>query len=146
MSKDNEIFKANFITEEVEQQPWRTIERIKCHSDNKETKLELDIHSGLFKLKPGDSFIACIVEELTSNGIDPKVHWCSSMIPESISKNYEYVLHGELYRYEEDSNAHQSTIYVSFGGLLMKLSGETAALSDIKPHNTMYLLCRRLIK
>jgi DNA-directed RNA polymerase I, II, and III subunit RPABC3 len=66
------------------------------------------------------------------------------MLAGSNAQKFEYVMHGDIYRYEEDAPRHKATMYVSYGGLLMSLKGDQNALKDISAGRTVYLMIRKI--
>lgn len=89
-------------------------------------------------------FSLCIAKQITSEVVDEKAHWHPSQLQNSLATNYEYVMHGKVYRYEEDSAHHKASVFVSFGGLLMKLVGDPQSLADIPRGRNVYLLIREI--
>lgn len=62
-------------------------------------------------------------------------------------KVFQYIMHGRIYRIEsEDSGteANKMSVYISFGGLLMRLQGEANVLSVLEVDKTIYLLIKKL--
>lgn len=56
-------------------------------------------------------------------------------------------MHGRIYRIEGDdasSEANKMSVYISFGGLLMRLQGEASVLSGLEVDKTIYLLIKKL--
>jgi DNA-directed RNA polymerase I, II, and III subunit RPABC3 len=62
-------------------------------------------------------------------------------------KIFQYIMHGRIYRVEgEDSGAeaNKMSVYISFGGLLMRLHGEAGVLAGLEVDKTIYLLIKKL--
>lgn len=59
---------------------------------------------------------------------------------------YEYVMHGKVFKYKDDSasGSLKVEVFVSFGGLLMKLVGDPAKLNVLGMDSSVYLLMRKL--
>ena len=58
----------------------------------------------------------------------------------SLADDYDYVMYGTVYKFEEGSD-DKISVYVSFGGLLLCLEGGYRNLSSLKQEN-IYLLMR----
>ena len=56
--------------------------------------------------------------------------------------SYEYGMHGKVFRYEHHEGMRVSA-YVSYGGLLMKLTSHQAVLRQIRLDERLYCLIRK---
>ena len=141
------VFNGNFTVQVVNEkgQQFDNISRIKA--TNEHAELVLDINSQIYQLNPHDRFALSLAHTLSLNSQGTKdTHWHPSELQATDATNYEYVMCGKVYRYEEDVSLHKATVYVSFGGLLMSLKGEQ---KDIKPipgsgRDYIYLMIRKL--
>ena len=55
---------------------------------------------------------------------------------------YEYVMHGKIF--EDDLKDDDLTIYISFGGLLLQISGKNKDLKDLELDSRIYLLMKKI--
>ena len=77
------------------------------------------------------------------------------------TNQFDYIMHGLVYRISGDegdsvtrlcvqiilvfgSDGRFREVYISYGGLLMRLNGEANSLSEIKIDQNVYLLLRKL--
>ncbi|KAI9608753.1 hypothetical protein H4Q26_004940 [Puccinia striiformis f. sp. tritici PST-130] len=107
------------------------VSRLNATSTNHSMNLVLDFNVELYPLKVGDSFALAL---------------SSSLTPEEgkggLADEYEYVMYGKLYKF--DSGASDSvTAYISFGGLLMALTGDYRHLDRLTVGQMVFLLMRR---
>ncbi|SPC67853.1 related to RPB8 - DNA-directed RNA polymerase I, II, III 16 KD subunit [Ustilago sp. UG-2017b] len=58
-----------------------------------------------------------------------------------IADDFDYVMYGKIYRYDEKA-ADEVTVYGSFGGLMMALTGNFRHMSNITIGSNVYLLMR----
>ena len=60
----------------------------------------------------------------------------------SLAENYEYVMHGRVFdmAHKKDGTV---VIAISFGGLLMRLTGDQKHLTSILPDQRLYLLLKK---
>jgi DNA-directed RNA polymerases I, II, and III subunit RPABC3 len=60
----------------------------------------------------------------------------------SLADNYEYVMHGRVFEmtYKKDGTV---VIAISYGGLLMRLTGDQRHLTNIQPDQRLYLLLKK---
>lgn len=67
---------------------------------------------------------------------------------ESLLDAYEYVMHGLVYKYQPEPVSKDGgvkvSVYVSYGGLLMKLTGDPAKLNVLEVDSKVYLLMRKV--
>lgn len=67
---------------------------------------------------------------------------------ESLLDAYEYVMYGLVYKYQSETGNKDAgvkvSVFVSFGGLLMKLTGDPAKLNVLEVDSKVYLLMRKV--
>ena len=61
----------------------------------------------------------------------------------TLAEKYEYVCHGTVYKVQGGDNGETVTFYISFGGLLMRITGQIQKLTGIELNQKLYLLIRR---
>jgi DNA-directed RNA polymerase I, II, and III subunit RPABC3 len=139
------LFEDMFIVESTDSARYNKVSRITGHSStSQDIKLTLDINKELFPVKSNDSLTVVLASSLgnessmlTSNGSwrPPK--------PEdrSLADDYDYVMYGTVYKFEENEGNDKMSVYISFGGLLMCLEGGYRSLSNLKQENA-YILIR----
>ena len=62
----------------------------------------------------------------------------------SLLDQYEYAMYGKLYKWKQDQPKAPVEVYVSFGGLLMRLKGDARHLSKLALDSRVYLLMRKI--
>jgi DNA-directed RNA polymerases I, II, and III subunit RPABC3 len=64
----------------------------------------------------------------------------------SLMDKYEYVMYGKIFKYKDKQQGGQQKVEVtiSFGGLLMQLSGEAKKLEELDLDSNVYLLMRKV--
>mmetsp|Transcript_25299 Transcript_25299/g.17883 ORF Transcript_25299/g.17883 Transcript_25299/m.17883 type:complete len:101 (-) Transcript_25299:85-387(-) len=62
----------------------------------------------------------------------------------SLLEQYEYVMHGKIFKYQHDENKDVITVFMSFGGLLMSIKGEFKSLKNLEIDSRIYLLLRKI--
>ncbi|CAK9437269.1 uncharacterized protein LODBEIA_P16470 [Lodderomyces beijingensis] len=144
------LFENSFVVDSTDPGRYNKVTRITGHTTNasKESELvniTLDINSELFPVKSNDSLAIALASSLgndssmlTSNG-----SWRPPR-PEdkkSLADEYDYVMYGTVYKFEENADREKMSVYISFGGLLMRLEGDYRSLSNLKQENA-YILIR----
>lgn len=124
------------------------VNRLAATGTTFECDLLLDINCEIYSLKETDKFTAVLASTLHLDG-SPADHF--SYVPAnsagsgsepSLAENYEYVMHGRVFdmAHKKDGTV---VIAISFGGLLMRLTGDQKHLTSILPDQRLYLLLKK---
>lgn len=139
------LFEDMFTVDSTDPGRYNRVCRITGHSlTSKDITITLDINSELFPVKENDSLTITLASTLgnessmiTSNG-----SWRPPKQGErSLADDYDYVMYGTVYKFEENADNDKMSVYISFGGLLMRLEGGYRSLSNLKQENA-YILIR----
>ena len=118
------------------------VNRVQAVGTTFECELLLDMNCEIYKLQESDKFTAVLASTLHLDG-SPADHssYSTSMEP-TLADNYEYVMHGRVFdmSYKKDGTV---VIAISFGGLLMRLTGDQRHLTSILPDQRLYLLIKK---
>lgn len=140
------LFDDIFQVQEVDQGRYNKVSRIEATSTSTEQcKLTLDINTDLFPVHVNDNLTVMLSSTLSLDGHEESsVSWRAPQPGQrSLADDYDYVMYGTAYRFEEvNNNKDVIAVYYSFGGLLMRLEGNYRNLSNLKQENA-YLLVRR---
>ncbi|CAL9737307.1 DNA-directed RNA polymerases I, II, and III subunit RPABC3 [Monosporozyma servazzii] len=144
----NTLFDDIFNVTEADPGRYNRIARIEANSTTQEQcKLTLDINIELFPVQTNEQLTITLASSLSLGGDDTKqdnknASWRPPQPNErSLADDYDYVMHGTAYRFEEVTK-DIIAVYYSFGGLLMRLEGNYRNLNALKQENA-YLLIRR---
>lgn len=120
---------------------FENVNRIQATGTTFECDLLLDINAQIYKLLDGEKFTAVIASTLHLDG-SPADHFSYNRHNEpDLSDNYEYVMHGRVFEF--DRKATETVISISFGGLLMRLTGDHKHLASIHPDQRLFLLIKK---
>lgn len=110
--------------------------------------LSIDIATDIYAMHVGQQFAFQLVSSLRREKADADTDaaadreaWRLDDDDASLAKDFDYVMYGKMFKYDERS-AEQVTVYGSFGGLLMALTGSFRHLSKITVGANVYLLMR----
>lgn len=143
----NTLFDDIFTVNDADPGRYHKILRLEATSTTQEQcKLTLDINSELFPVQVQDQLTVTIASSLNVDEDKKEASTTRSWRPpqpgdRSLADDYDYVMHGTAYRFEEVSD-DLIAVYYSFGGLLMRLEGNYRNLNNLKQENA-YLLIRR---
>lgn len=122
---------------------FERVNRLAATGTTFECDLLLDIHSQIYNVLDGEKITLVLASTLHLDG-SPADHF--SFDPNSteptLADNYEYVMHGRIFdvSYKKDGIV---VIAASFGGLLMRLTGDQRHLSQVLPDMRLYLLLKK---
>lgn len=140
------LFDDIFTISEVDAARYNKVSRVVAASTtSSDIKITLDINSDLFPVKTNESVTVTLASSLSLDGANDASTTTSWRPPKagetSLADDYDYVMYGTVYKFEEGAD-DKISVYVSFGGLLLCLEGGYRNLSGLKQEN-VYLLMRR---
>ncbi|KAJ1912919.1 DNA-directed RNA polymerases I, II, and III subunit RPABC3 [Mycoemilia scoparia] len=143
--KDNTLFSDIFEIRSINDggAKFDRVSRISARSENYEMDLILDINNQLYTLNTADKFSLVLASSLGVSGAkdgstgaagfsktDSSWRAVVSGTERSLADDYEYVMYGRIYRYE-DSDQAKVSVFISYGGLLMQLTGDYRHLQNL---------------
>ncbi|KAJ2161522.1 DNA-directed RNA polymerases I, II, and III subunit RPABC3 [Coemansia sp. RSA 552] len=153
--RDNVLFSDTFDVKDLDKggKKFERVSRIDGRSQTHDMSLVLDINSELYPVDAGDKLKLTLASSLSLGDTGKEAaafgkgeaNWRSYISGEerSLADDYEYVMFGRVYRYDDSSGAKVSA-FVSFGGLLMCLEGDIRHLQNFVVGDTLYLLMRKI--
>lgn len=131
-----------------------TVSRVIAHSSTLDMTLSLDIATDIYPVHVGQQLTFQLTSSLhrqkTSDDTADRESWrLEQPGAQGIAEEYDYVMYGkvrghtnlQIFKYDERSS-EQVTVYASFGGLLMALTGSFRHLSKLTVGANLYLLVR----
>ena len=109
--------------------PFRNVSRVHLtsYSDKQNRRfVELDINVQIYPVSLSDSFLI----RVTNCDHLKNVYSHDELNKPSERDSYEYVMYGLVFELEEKSN--ELIAYISFGGLLMRISGSIDAMAAFR--------------
>lgn len=149
---------------------WSIVSRLQAKSTNFGMDLSLDFNHELYPLRQGETVTLVLASSLqlgavSRTGDDDKMDretWRPHTGPsKGLDADYDYVMYGKIYKFDEGAGERVyasrflssrrwkalielcRTAYVSYGGLLMALSGSYRHMSGIVLGEYVYLLMRK---
>ena len=122
-----------------------SVNRIDATGTTYECQLLLDINSQIYSIKDGEKITLVLASTLNLDGT-PDDHLSYTPIGSSgeasLADTYDYVMHGRVFEMEYKQGGIV-VIAASFGGLLMRLTGDQRHLSSILPDLRLYILIKK---
>lgn len=123
--------------------PFRNVSRVHLtsYSDKQNRRfVELDINVQIYPVSQSDSFLI----RVTNCDHLKNVYSHDELNKPSERGSYEYVMYGLVFELEEKPN--ELIAYISFGGLLMRISGSIDAMASFRTdgkESRVYLMMKR---
>ncbi|EJU01948.1 RNA polymerase [Dacryopinax primogenitus] len=125
------------------------VSRLFARSHAFDMDLVLDFHCEIFPLREGETVTVVLAKSL-QKGLyeepEEKKELASWRVdgPVGLEEYFDYVCYGKVYRFDEGVG-EKVTAYISFGGLLMTLSGSYRNMGTVTVGAYTYLLVRRTL-
>ena len=138
------LYQDQFEVKEVGKK-FDKVSRLACRlaDEGYDMNLDMDVNSDLFNLEINDRFTLALASTLALDGSVDSGTYDQSGMP-SLLDQYEYAMYGKLYKWKQDQPKAPVEIYVSFGGLLMRLRGDPQHLEKLHLDNKVYCLMRKI--
>ncbi|VEL08236.1 unnamed protein product [Protopolystoma xenopodis] len=131
------------------------VSRYFCESESFKMGLILDMYSLIYQLMKGDKFRMVLTKSVLNDigadadddDEDDAAEETGERLANSKMAEFDYVCYGKIYRIEaHDSGADASRLscFVSFGGLLMQLTGDASNLQGFRVGKHLYLMIKKL--
>ncbi|RVW88516.1 DNA-directed RNA polymerases II and V subunit 8A [Vitis vinifera] len=143
------------------------VSRIEAQSEQLDMYMQLDVNTEIYPMHAGEKFAMSLASTLDLDGTPDTGYYtqvkCCGMVVclartkrltaavrvagrKSLADKFEYVMHGKLYKISEEGSGPnvKGVIYVSFGGLLMMLSGDPANTAKLDLDQRLFLLIRKV--
>jgi DNA-directed RNA polymerase I, II, and III subunit RPABC3 len=147
MTYRNVLFEDNIkiISIDKDGKVFDKVSRIEARAEDSDCKVLLDINTDIYPVTKDGVYSILITKSLAVDG-SPSPNTFSFDIyskKSSLLDKFDYVVHGKIFKYSEESDGKVS-VYVSFGGLLFGLTGEPSHLSNLVMDERVYMLMKKL--
>eukprot|EP01064_Diplonema_japonicum_P024152 TRINITY_DN34647_c0_g1_i1.p1 TRINITY_DN34647_c0_g1~~TRINITY_DN34647_c0_g1_i1.p1 ORF type:complete len:148 (+),score=27.06 TRINITY_DN34647_c0_g1_i1:34-477(+) len=119
------------------------VSRVSGSSKTFGLKVVFDVNTDIYPIEEGDDLTIALAKTLELDGqLSHDSYDPSLLTRRTLAERYDYVCHGTVYKVQAGEKGDSVTFYISFGGLLMKLTGQIQKLSGIELNMKLYLLIR----
>ncbi|KAK7187601.1 hypothetical protein DPSP01_003717 [Paraphaeosphaeria sporulosa] len=143
---DATLFEDTFSISDVNSGKYDRVSRLRGLSDDNSVDLTLDINHELFPVERGERLSVVLANTIRLDGVkeDAKAGWrdVQRSGEQTLADMYDYVCYGKVYRVTGEESNGNSKVYLSFGGLLLVMSGPYRKLTGLKIEH-LYLLVKR---
>ncbi|CAI2382476.1 unnamed protein product [Moneuplotes crassus] len=114
------------------------VSRINGVTEVYEYEITLDVHADY--IKEGSLYKIALTNEMDLDEEDSDYYGMSSLT-ETVFKDYDYVMHGKVFRFDikDENNISQ---YISFGGLILKITGDIKYLKNLEIDSKVFLMLK----
>ncbi len=139
-----ELYTETFLVTEVDKfgKKFDRVSRIEASAEKRDMQLTLDVNTEIYSIVAGEKFYLMLSSSLTNSAVSDKNSWRDNLGRPTLADGFEYVMHGKVYKFDEVSPLKGSA-FVSFGGLLMELNGDSRLLNLLNVGQDLYLLIRK---
>jgi DNA-directed RNA polymerase I, II, and III subunit RPABC3 len=145
MTQKNILFEDVLIVTSVDREGkvFDKVTRIEGKTEDQDCKIILDINSEIYNMSKDSHYSLIITKSVYTDG-SLTGNFSVDMYNKknSLLDKYEYVCYGKIFKYSEESD-NKVSVYVSFGGLLLGITGEPSHLSNLKMDERVYLMIKK---
>lgn len=142
---DAQLFEESFTVTDYDQSKYDRVARISGHSHDGFSSFVLDINTEIWPINHGDTVKMVLASSLSLDGSkDDGRGWrdVGRNAEPTLADMFEYVCHGKCYKFEDGADGQTIKTYVSFGGLLLSLTGPYKKLTPLRVDNVYLLMSR----
>jgi DNA-directed RNA polymerase I, II, and III subunit RPABC3 len=145
MTQKNILFEDVLVVTSIDREGkvFDKVSRIEGRTEDQDCKVILDINSEIYTMVKDNLYSLIITKSVYSDG-SLTGNFSVEMYNKknSLLDKYEYVCYGKIFKYSEESDGKVS-VYVSFGGLLLGITGEASHLSNLRMDERVYLMIKK---
>ena len=125
---------------------FEKVSRVEARGQAHALSLVVDLNTDLYPVRQGESYTIALARTVEYDSTEPSGRWDPTVYHRpTLMDHYDYVMFGRVYGCStEETTAADATVYVSYGGLLMKLQGTARDLREIKYNQQLYFLMKRV--
>ena len=125
-------------------QRFHNVSRVVANCESSGAEVVMDIQCELFRLKTKDKFTLALATTLNLQGVQgakDDEYWTQSTDISLLDK-YDYGMHGKIYK-KDTMEGDRTVIYVSHGGLLMRIKGQGRNFTNMDMDGYIYTLLKK---
>lgn len=121
---------------------FERVNRLECKGLTYDVDVLLDTNCDIYPVKEGDrlTFVLASTLDLSGKPDDGTYKPLSDEV--TLADKYEYVMHGRVFRCEHLKDT-KVQLFASFGGLLMRLTGDQRHVANIEVDSRVFCLLRQ---
>jgi DNA-directed RNA polymerase I, II, and III subunit RPABC3 len=121
---------------------FERVNRLMCKGLTNDMSLLIDINCEIYRVLEGEKLSVALASTLAMDGsLDDGTYKTYDDEP-SLLDQYDYAMHGQIFEFKH-AGGQSVEIYASFGGLLMRLTGDQRHMDKLVPDMKIYCLIRK---
>lgn len=121
MASESVLFDEYTRVTDVDASKYERVARLTSHG-SEDTNITLDINTELYPVNVNDNLHIQLAQTLS----------------DELKDAAEYIMYGKIYRFDE-GKADKTNVFISFGGLLMRIEGSYRKLSRMQHGDSKYI-------
>eukprot|EP01025_Chloroclados_australasicus_P046907 TRINITY_DN5193_c1_g3_i1.p2 TRINITY_DN5193_c1_g3~~TRINITY_DN5193_c1_g3_i1.p2 ORF type:complete len:151 (-),score=21.81 TRINITY_DN5193_c1_g3_i1:471-923(-) len=124
------------------------VSRFRLHSDVFDVTVVLDVNIGIYQLSVGEKLTLALASSLDGSQdtghFDPQIYHDGKR-PLLLDK-FEFIMYGKIFKVtdKKENNLPVQELLISYGGLMMLISGDPKKLSKLCLDEHVYLLIKKV--
>ena len=148
MTQRNILFEDNIqiLSIDKDGKVFDKVSRLEARADDTECKILLDFNSEIYTISKNSVYSIMITKSLASDGSPSPNNFSYDIYNKktnSLLDKFDYVMNGKIFKYSEEADGKVS-VYASFGGLLLGITGEPSHLNNLNMDERIYLLLKKI--
>ena len=147
MTQKNIIFEDTILINELDKDGrfFEKVSRVDATSEVYDCKISFDVNVDIYPVQKGSFYTLVLAKSLNTDGMASPNTFSYDLYTKknTLLDKYDYVMYGKIFKFNEENDGRVS-IFVSFGGLLLSITGNQNHLQDLKLDERIYLLLKKI--
>ena len=144
MTQKNELFSDTLRITDIDREGkyFEKVSRIEANGEETDCKIFLDINTDIYAINKDVPYSLLLTKSLDSNPNDNKFSFEIFTKKSNLVDSYDYIMYGKIFKYTEENNG--VSVFVSFGGLILGITGTPKVLKELRVDERIYLLLKKM--
>ena len=147
MTQKNIIFEDTILLNEIDKvgRFFEKVSRVDAISEVYDCKLSFDVNVDAYPIQKGAYYSFVLAKSLNTDGMASPNTFSYDLYTKknTLLEKYDYVMYGKIFKYNEENDGKIS-LYISFGGLLLSITGSANHLNELKIDERIYMLMKKI--
>ena len=147
MTQKNIIFEDTILINELDKDGrfFEKVSRVDATSEVYDCKISFDVNVDIYPVQKGSFYTLVLAKSLNTDGMASPNTFSYDLYTKknTLLDKYDYVMYGKIFKFNEE-NDERVSLFVSFGGLLLSITGNQNHLQDLKIDERIYLLLKKI--
>ena len=147
MTQKNIIFEDTIQLNDIDKEGrfFEKVSRVDATSEVYDCKLSFDVNVEAYPVQKGSFYSLVLAKSLNIDGMASPNTFSYDIYTKknTLLDKYDYVMYGKIFKYNEENDGKIS-LFISFGGLLLSITGNANHLQDLKIDERIYMLMKKI--